>query len=238
MAADPADAPFSPVADPVSRSDLIVDAIRSAILSGKLPAGQPLVERDLAAMLGVSKTPIREALKVLSRSGLVTTVSFRGAAVREVDRELIDSIYEVRLLVEPVAIQHSIKRHDDESLQMAAATLHHARAAAEADNFVELSACNRLFHKQLYSRCQNQLMISILDQVQDLVALISTHFWRRRATWSHEAAEHEDVLHAVEIGDEDRAYELVRRHVASSLERILQALDDADHATSRLRVTS
>src|SRR5215510_8322194 len=93
--------PLAPVADPVSRTDLIHDELRSAILRGDLRPGTPLVERELAERLGVSKTPVREALKILAQRGLVTLSTFKGAQVREVDAPLARSIYEVRLLLEP-----------------------------------------------------------------------------------------------------------------------------------------
>src|SRR5438034_9889160 len=89
--------------DSLSRADVIADRIRTAILRGDFQPGQALVERDLAAMLGVSKTPIREALRTLASSGLVTVVPFRGVTVRETDSDLARAIYEVRLLLEPVA---------------------------------------------------------------------------------------------------------------------------------------
>ena len=160
---------------PSSRADLAADAIRGAILSGKLTPGQPLIERDLVTLLGVSKTPIREALKLLSRSGLITVVAFRGASVREVDRQLIDSVYEVRLLIEPAAIRSSVTQNAGQGWYNA--TLHiegGRRGGSGARDYAGLSRCNRSFHRELYSQCGNPLIISILDDVQDMVSLIST----------------------------------------------------------------
>ena len=98
---------LTPVSDPVSRTEIVASRIRAAILQGQLRPGEALVERDLAQMLGVSKTPIREALQALSNTGLVTFTPFKGSAVRVVDQELAWSIYEVRLLLEPEAVRLS-----------------------------------------------------------------------------------------------------------------------------------
>ncbi len=205
---------------PSSRADLAADAIRGAILSGKLTPGQPLIERDLVTLLGVSKTPIREALKLLSRSGLITVVPFRGASVREVDRQLIDSVYEVRLLIEPAAIRNSVTNNSGQGWYTATCILKEAEEAAAARDYAGLSRCNRSFHRELYSQCGNPLIISILDDVQDMVSLISTHYWRQRPTWSNEASEHHAILDAVERGDRQSAAQLLESHVGASLTRI------------------
>src|ERR1700750_1350846 len=87
-----------------SRTVAVLEAIKHAILTGELRPGQALVETDLAEVLGVSKTPVREALKTLAGAGLVTMSPYRGAAVRVVDAELARHVYDVRRLVEPEAL--------------------------------------------------------------------------------------------------------------------------------------
>ena len=84
-----------------SRTVVVLDAIKHAILTGELQPGQGLVETDLAGVLGVSKTPVREALKTLAGAGLVTMSPYKGAAVRAVDDDLVRSVYDLRLLLEP-----------------------------------------------------------------------------------------------------------------------------------------
>src|SRR6476469_5673299 len=92
-----------------SRTVAVLEAIKHAILTGELRPGQALVETDLAEVLGVSKTPVREALKTLAGAGLVTMSPYRGAAVRVVDAELARHVYDVRRLVEPEALTRSVR---------------------------------------------------------------------------------------------------------------------------------
>ena len=105
--------PRTRLENPASRADLVVDAITRAILTGDLPPGSRLVERDVASLLGVSKTPVREALKVLERKGLTTVNAFRGAEVRIVDETLARDVYGVRVLLEPAAVRQSIGLYDE-----------------------------------------------------------------------------------------------------------------------------
>src|SRR5215469_18551517 len=93
-----------------SRTVAVLEAIRRAILAGELKPGQALVETDLADRLGVSKTPVREALKTLAGAGLVTMSPYKGATVRMVDDVLAHSVYDIRVLLEPEAVRRSVER--------------------------------------------------------------------------------------------------------------------------------
>ena len=92
------------------RTAAVLDAISRAILTGELPPGRSLVEADLATALGVSKTPVREALKTLAGAGLVTMSPYRGAAVRAIDDATARNIYDMRLLLEPEAVRRAVAR--------------------------------------------------------------------------------------------------------------------------------
>ncbi len=100
------DSVMSSVAVP-SRTEAVLDAVKHAILTGRLAPGQPLIESELAAQLGVSKTPVREALKTLAGAGLVTMSPYKGASVRMVDDALAHSVYDIRVLLEPEAVRRS-----------------------------------------------------------------------------------------------------------------------------------
>jgi DNA-binding GntR family transcriptional regulator len=217
---------FVPVADPVSRTEIIVQTIREAILSGRLKSGEPLVERELAEQLGVSKTPIREALKILSKSGLVDALSFRGAAVRVVNVKLAETVYDARLVVEPEALRRSVPLQSPESISEAWALLTQAAEAGRMGDFLPLSLTNRRFHRILYSNCGNELLISFLDHLGDQVSLITIDCWRSNETWPSEAAEHDAILEAVEAGDTQLAVDRLAAHISASKARLLAVLSD------------
>jgi DNA-binding GntR family transcriptional regulator len=92
-----------------SRTEAVLDAIKHAILAGELRPGQGLVETELAQLLGVSKTPVREALKTLAGAGLVTMSPYRGATVRAIDPVSAAAIYDLRLLLEPEAVRRAVQ---------------------------------------------------------------------------------------------------------------------------------
>jgi DNA-binding GntR family transcriptional regulator len=206
-----------------SRTVAVLEAIKHAILTGELRPGQALVETDLAEVLGVSKTPVREALKTLAGAGLVTMNPYKGAAVRVVDDELARHVYDARLLLEPEALARAVTRgHDWRPAHAALTRADHALDQAER------SLANRDFHHELYAGCGNPLLIKMLDDLRDQTALVSVAAWRHEPdwlldgttpSWEHEAAEHRTVLRAAEDGGAERAAALLRGHITSFVAR-------------------
>ena len=206
-----------------SRTVAVLEAIKHAILAGELKPGQALVETDLAEVLGVSKTPVREALKTLAGAGLVTMNPYKGAAVRVVDDELARHVYDARLLLEPEALARAVTRGHDWRPAHAALT-----RADHAPDQAERSLANRDFHRELYAGCGNPLLIKMLDDLRDQTALVSVSAWRHEPdwllegttpSWEHEAAEHRTVLRAAEDGDAEHAAALLRGHITSFVAR-------------------
>jgi DNA-binding GntR family transcriptional regulator len=205
--------PIAPGALP-SRTEAVLAAIKHAILAGELKPGQALVETDLAAGLGVSKTPVREALKTLAGTGLVTMSPYKGAAVREIDRAHARCIYDMRLLLEPAAAGRSVAGSGDWSAARAA-----LEASDKAVDAAERSLANRAFHRQMYLACGNPLLVQTLDDLRDQTALVSAAAWARRPSWEREAAEHRAILAAAEGGDPEEVSDLMRSHISSFVAR-------------------
>lgn len=198
-----------------SRTEAVLEAIKHSILTGELTPGQALVEAELAERLGVSKTPVREALKTLAGTGLVVMLPYKGATVRRVDSELARAVYDMRLLLEPAAAGRTTLARA--SLAAAHAALDAADAAADA---AERSLANRAFHRVLYAGCGNPLLVRQLDELRDQTALISSAAWScRPSSWQQEAQEHRAILAAAEAGDAALVRALVRGHISSFLAR-------------------
>jgi DNA-binding GntR family transcriptional regulator len=209
-----------PLGRSTTRSDLVAGSIKSAILSGRLQPDEVLVERRLAEQLGVSKTPVREALIALTSSGLLTPARNRGIAVRRLDAADVQRIYEMRMLVEPWAAGQvaAAGRFDATEARRALAD---AEQCADADDHAGLSLANRRFHRCLYATCPNDLVVRALDDLQDLTALGTVSLlWEQWPTWRHEAREHHDILAAVEDRRAADAESLVRSHIQRSITRL------------------
>ncbi|MGC9670749.1 GntR family transcriptional regulator [Planosporangium sp. 12N6] len=218
-----------PVLPPLPRStttsDLVVDALREAILGGRLAPGETLVERRIAEQLGVSKTPVREALITLAATGLVTVTPNRGAVVRAVGVEDVRRTYEVRLLLEPWAAARTVRDTGAPAAVSAArAALDEARRHPPEPDHVQLSLANRRFHRALYAHCGNEIVVGQLDALQELAALGAVALlWERWRTWQAEYDEHAEILRAVESGAGETAERLLRKHIRQSVRRLESA---------------
>jgi DNA-binding GntR family transcriptional regulator len=194
------------------RTAAVLEAITRAILTGELPPGRSLVETELAAALGVSKTPVREALKTLAGTGLVTMSPYRGATVRAIDDATARQIYDMRLLLEPEAVRRAVAAHRGGMLAAAREALERADTAPDQ---AARSLANREFHRALYLDCGNPLLTAALDNLRDQTALISVAAWQQAPSWRQEAGEHRAILAAAADGDAERAAGLLAAHIGA-----------------------
>ncbi|WP_019060578.1 GntR family transcriptional regulator [Streptomyces prunicolor] len=207
-----------------SRTQYVQEEIKRRILTGRLTPGQPLVETDLAAQFGVSKTPVREALKTLAGTGLVVMNQYKGVTVRMVDADMAREVYDVRLLLEPEALRRAVRRQA--SLDAAREAL---TRADEATDTAERSLANREFHRALYLPCGNPLLGRMLDEVRDQAALVSAVAWAASPSWEREAGEHREILRLALDGDADGAATALHTHIASFVQRAFPGTELETH---------
>lgn len=211
---------FPPLGESRSRTDLVVESIRTAILEGRLRPKEVLVERQIGEELGISKTPVREALIVLSQSGLLEMKRGRGMAVRALSMAEIKHVYEQRLLLEPWAVGQAVRTGKIE-LDRAEATLESARTHAVDDEKAKVALANRHFHRLMYAACENSFVKQTLDGLSDVTALATTAvLWILWPSAVPEAEEHREILNAARLGQAERAAELTAAHIGISVDRL------------------
>jgi DNA-binding GntR family transcriptional regulator len=200
--------------DRASLSKVVSEQIRGQILDGKLRPGERLVEDKLSAELGVSRVPVREALRVLSSEGLVTLERNRGATVAEVTPELVAELVEVRTLLEALNARLAARRHDPEIVAALHDTLRRGNAAAQSGSPDQLARLNGEFHERLAEASRNTVLTDIMRSLRERTSLAFALNGRNRARddWK----EHAGILAAVIDGDEDLAALLASRHVQNA----------------------
>jgi DNA-binding GntR family transcriptional regulator len=210
---------LAPLGIATSRSDLVVESIKAAILTGELKPNELLVERRIAEQLGISKTPVREALIVLMRSGLLAPAQKPGVCVRSLSIRDVRHIYEERVLLEPWAIENA--RGSERDFSDAREALEDIRRHARNGDVAARALANRRFHRGMYAACENRFIVEALDGLQDLTALAAAGvLWEKWHTWNEEFAEHEAIYLAASAGEMAQAAELMRRHIGASIERL------------------
>lgn len=216
-----------------STSDTVFEALRQAILARDLPGGTPLIEVELAQQFQVSKTPIREALQRLTHSGLVDYELARGATVHTLTAEEIQDVFEMRVLLEPLAVRQSIPRLTQEDYSLFEETLNQAKIALEVGNFRELSALNSKFHNCLYQRTTNHLLLRWLDSLSDLRRLITMHGWALENCSEREWDEHRGIFEATQAGNIDLAVERLTQHITRFSVLVLEHMAKSEKETEQ-----
>jgi DNA-binding GntR family transcriptional regulator len=142
--------------DPGLIRDRVVDALREAIIAGRLKPGERIRERELVALLGVSRSPLREAIRILETEGLITSLAHRGARVSELSATDLRDMLHVRIMLESFAARLFIERIDDRALRAMQDQVERARAPGYQ---VDLQADFDLgleFHDLLVGGCGNR----------------------------------------------------------------------------------
>jgi len=203
-----------PLGANTSTSDQVYLRLKEAITSTALHPGESLVEAEVARTLGVSTTPVREALQRLGQDGLVTLHRFRGATVIELADADIQEIYELRQVLEPLAAQSAVPLLTHVDLAAMREAIDQAAVAIGEGDWRELSKWNRRFHAAFIERCSNHRLRRSLATLQDQNRIIALLTWEGRGYDAQEHAEHEWILDAAMAGHAEQTADRLRRHIA------------------------
>jgi DNA-binding GntR family transcriptional regulator len=228
----------SPSGDPafMTKSDLAYTRVRGLILSGQLAPGAVLPQVALAQTIGMSTTPLREALRRLKQEGLVELDAHRDARVRALDAAEARDLLELRGSLDPLAASLAAERRTEDDLAAVRAAFDGLEALSTHPSASQLESHHR-FHAAIHRASHNALLVEVLDGLW-----VKTDRYRRhgleagRSDDEREAraTEHRLLFEAVRDGDPETAAAVMRRHVESSLgARSLDRL--ADDATDEAR---
>ncbi|MBF6593068.1 MAG: GntR family transcriptional regulator [Thermaceae bacterium] len=196
-----------------NRTKEVYETLKEAILTQQLPPTTPLIESQLAQALGLSKTPVREALLHLANEGLVNLEPIKGASVHSLSLSEIRDIFEMRLHLEPLALIQSAPLLSEAELGALEQLLVEAESALVKPDFARLSLLNLQFHRGLYSAASNRLLVGWLDSLGERRRLLSLQGWQRHNRSLAEWQEHRAILRAVQKGQTEVAALRLREHI-------------------------
>jgi DNA-binding GntR family transcriptional regulator len=193
---------------------LVCDELRRLIITGELEPGSRLVEDRLAARLGVSRNPVREALQTLAGEGFVDMLPRRGAVVAEVTVDQAEELFDVRMALEPLAARLAAKRAPAAGVEGLRQVLERARLATEAGDFDLVATCNTDFHQMVVDLSGNDYLRLIVAPMARRVQWVFRTSAATRAP--HSWREHEELLRAIAAGDQDYAEAAAKAHVGAA----------------------
>ena len=191
----------------------VADALRRAIITGKLRPGTVLVETALAEQMNVSRAPIREAIQILEGDGLIETVAYKGKRVKPLTAREVGETYGLREVFEVLAVRRILERR-----RPVGPLWEHCRAmeaAAAAGDREALTAADEAFHRTLIRLSDHDLLLTLWNslylRIHQIMALRNT----AQPHLADVAATHPPIVRALEAGDLDRAVRLIAEHTRS-----------------------
>lgn len=202
--------------------EIVADEIRSMIRSGELQPGERLFEDRLAERLGVSRNPVREALRALETTGLVEVQPRRGAHVASLDPHRAVELLELRAVIEAFAAQLAARRHTPDQLAEIRRWFDAGREATADNDIVNAALAHRQFHVAIERAAGNSYIAAAVEPLRAQTELIFSQLIDRRGLVGWQ--EHVALLEAIEASDAPAAEAATRRHMSSVLDDLREAI--------------
>lgn len=220
---------------PRNASVAAADLIREAILDGRLDPGRRLKEEELAGELGISRTPVREALLFLQAEGLVESVPNRGATVRSYSPEEIQDMYELRALLEGHAARRAASRISSEEASRLHESNERFAKLRVVDDVRDLIKENFVFHSIVLDAAGSERLASLVRNVIVLPLVYKSYAWYSGEQKLISEHYHRRLAHALEAGDAERAELIMKEHVFEARDFLVARLKERHDGTGSRR---
>ena len=204
--------------------DVVFNTLRHAILKGELEPGERLMEIALAQKLGVSRTPIREAIRKLELEGLVVMVPRKGAEVADITEKDLRDVLEVRTALEELSIELAMKNmNDDDCKQLTEANKLFAKDS-EGDDLIKIAEADVAFHELIYMATGNKRLIQMINNLREQMYRYRLEYIKDKSTHARLVDEHNRIIDAMVKNDVAAAKAAIKLHVENQEENILKSM--------------
>jgi DNA-binding GntR family transcriptional regulator len=207
-----------------SASAAASEVIRDAILDGRLAPGQRLKEEELARELGVSRTPVREALLLLQTEGLVELAPRRGARVRSYAVDDLDDVYQLRAVLEGYAARRAATRISADDLTLLDKSCRRFEQLAAGDDLRELVKENLSFHNLVLDAAASARLGRMVRKVIEIPLVYKSFYWYSPEQKLISEHYHKQLTHALRVRDAERAELIMKEHVLEARDFLLEQL--------------
>ena len=204
--------------------DVVFNTLRQAILKGELKPGERLMEISLAQKLGVSRTPIREAIRKLELEGLVIMVPRKGAEVADITEKDLKDVLEVRTALEELAIELAIDKMTEEDLFALKQANKNFILCTQTDDLVKLAQSDVAFHEIIYIATDNKRLNQIISNLSEQMYRYRFEYIKDKNAHGILVKEHQAIIDALESKNLEAAKAAIRLHVDNQEKNILQAI--------------
>lgn len=204
--------------------DVVFETLRQAILRGELKPGERLMEIHLAQKLGVSRTPVREAIRKLELEGLVRMIPRKGAVVAEITVSDLEDVLEVRMALEELAVKLACRSITGEQLSEMRRLSEEFKKTLRGNDVGACAQADMKFHEAIYDATGNGRLVQILNNLREQMYRYRMEYLKDKQSHTMLAQEHEEILAALEQRDEAAALTVTARHIERQKQHIIGAL--------------
>lgn len=201
-----------------TREEFVTDKLREAILRGYLKPGQKLDQNEVAELLNVSRSPVRDALRTLATEGLVEVFPHRGAVVAELSPEELEEIYFIRGVLEGLAARLAAPKMDSERIAALQSVLVKLSATTDLDRWLEL---NLRFHNLIYQAANRPRLLSIIENLRNTSAPYIRQYIDSSEHMEEAKISHQRILKACAARDAELAQQETEKHLKAVCEGVL-----------------
>jgi DNA-binding GntR family transcriptional regulator len=209
---------------PPTAQEAVLAELRRAIVSGELRPGEQVLQDALADRFGVSRVPLREALKILEGEGQVVYQPHRGYFVAELDLADLHEVYRLRDLLESEAVRVAVPRLTEEDVQRLSDAAADVDRADESGDLVAMTSANRRFHFALIEAAGMPRLARLVRILWDATDAYRSLYYAEQANRHSVHEEHRAVVRAVRDGDAERAVVLLRQHREHAVTEVSRVL--------------
>lgn len=204
--------------------DVVFNTLREAILQGELIPGERLMEKQLAERLGVSRTPIREAIRKLELEGLIIMVPRKGAEVAKITEKDIKDVLEVRAVLEALAVKLACEKMDEEGIEELEKLKDEFAEAARNKEVEVLIKKDVEFHDAIFNSTDNEKLIQIINNLREQIYRFRVKYIKKMDDYTALVMEHEEIVNGIKNKDKKLAKEIAIRHIENQERTVIKML--------------
>lgn len=202
--------------------EVVFEALRDAIVHGEFEPGERLMEVTLAKRLGVSRTPVREAIRMLELEGLVVMVPRKGAEVARITEKDLRDALEIRICLEELAVELACKRIDAEGKERLKKACIHFREAISSKLVPAIVDTDVEFHDVIFSVTNNPRLVNLGNNFREQVYRYRVEYVRDMGYHDKLVEEHDAITNAILLGDVDTAKKIMHQHIYDQEQIVIQ----------------
>lgn len=204
--------------------DVVFNTLRNAILRGDLKPGERLMEMHLANKLGVSRTPIREAIRMLEQEGLAVTIPRKGAQVAKMTEKDLQDVLEIRDSLDELAVRMACQRMTEEQLVELKSAMTDFELATKSKDARKICEADETFHNVIYEMADNPKLKVIVNNLREQMYRYRYEYVKDSRSHQQLIREHAAIIRGFEKGDAAFVKEIMHIHLENQIEAVRQVI--------------